>query len=251
MPAPDGSVWVSGMSFLARYVDGAWDSVVEAGYGADEGDPLSFAWLEVDADGRVWTGLDDDDGLVVDGAFVPTEREPAADDVGFVAPEGVGVLATAPDGTIWLGIGDSIAGVEGALLEYDGESYLAHDLGGVRSAVFADDGTGWFIVNATTPDSWMFGREQWADPGLYRRDEDGDWFHLTMADGLPGYRLSDLILAPDGALWISTADGTVTRYQPGTDPEAGVRVDIATRPFSPEEFAPLEYPPATEAPATP
>ncbi len=250
-PAPDGSVWVSGASYLAQYADGVWDPVIEAGYGADEGDPLSFAWLEVDAEGRVWTNLNDEDGRIEDGAFVPTELALTADDVGFVAPEGVGILATAPDGSIWLGIGDSIAGVEGALLEYDGERYLAHDLGGVRAAVFDDDGTGWFIVNATTADSWMFGREQWADPGLYRRDADGDWYHLTTADGLPGYRLSDLILAPDGALWISTADGTVTRYQPGTDPEAGVRVEIATRHFATDEFKRLEYPPPTEAPAYP
>ena len=55
-------------------------------------------------------------------------------------------------------------------------------------------------------------------------------------------------MAPDGALWFATVDGTVTRYQPGTDPGAGVVVDIESRPFTDADVPPPAYPEPTTAP---
>lgn len=244
-PAPDGSIWISGMSYVAQYVDGAWGPIIEAGYGMDEGDPLSFGDLDMDDTGRVWTNLGDRDGIIRDGVFTPLEMpEEAATD--FVAPEGVGVLATDPDGSIWMGIGDSIIDVDGVLIEFDGERFTAYDLGGVRDVVFEADGTGWFLVHQVGTDAWMFGQEQWSEPGLYRL-EDNEWYRITTADGLAGYRLSSMVFAPDGSLWMSTADGTVTRYQPGTDPKSGSAIDIESRPFTDADWPPPAYPPITAA----
>lgn len=246
VPAEDGSVWISGMDYVAQYADGAWGPVIEAGYGMDEGDPLAFQGLEVDDDGLVWTNLADVDGVIQDGAFVPMPIPEEAEDVGFALPEGVGILATAPDGSIWMSIGDSITGVDGALIEYDGERFTAHDLGGVRDVAFEADGTGWFLVHQVGTDAWMFGQEQWSDPGLYRYEDD-EWYRITAADGLAGYRLSGLVHAPDGALWMSTVDGAVTRYQPGTDPQSGSAVAIESRPFPDADWPPPAYPPTTGA----
>ena len=245
-PAPDGSVWILGIDYLVQYVDGAWgpviDPVIEAGQGVDEGDGFQGLW--VDDDGRIWTNLGDQDGVIQDGVFAPLERPEEPDDGGFVAPEGVGILETDPDGSIWMSIGDSIIGADGALIEFDGERFTAYDLGGVRDVAFEADGTGWFLVHEVGPDAWMFGREQWSDPGLYRLEDD-EWYRITTADGLPGYRLSAMVLAPDGSLWMSAVDGTVTRYQPGNDPQSGSAVDIESRPFTDADWP--AYPPTTVA----
>ncbi|MEN8234461.1 MAG: hypothetical protein ABFR89_06005 [Actinomycetota bacterium] len=247
VPAEDGSVWISGMDYVAQYADGAWGPVIEAGYGMDEGDPLAFQGLWIDDDGRVWTNLNDEDGVLKDGAFVPMPVPEVPKDSGFTPPEGVGILATAPNGSIWMSMGDSIAGIDGALIEYDGEQFVSYDLGGVREAVFEADGTGWFLVNEVSEDAWMFGQAQWSDPGLYRF-EDGAWYRITTDDGLAGYRLGGMLHASDGSLWLSTVDGTVTRYQPGTDPKSGSAVSIDNWSLTDADWPPPTiYPPTTNA----
>ena len=143
-----------------------------------------------------------------------------------------------------MGMGDSIIGVEGALVEYDGERMTRYDLGGVEYAVFEADGTGWFVVPEVGSMAWMLGQEQWSDPGLYRLEDD-DWYKITTADGLAGYRVSSMVVAPDGAFWLSDADGAVTRYQPGTDPQSGTPVEIEARPFTDADLPPPAYPPIT------
>lgn len=271
---PDGRVWVSGMSWIGAYRDGSWESIVDAGFGADEGDPLAFEGLIIDHEGRVWTGLADRPGIISGGAFVPADAssvgiagyEPSWGIPWTVEPDGAlwffsagaqgqdlrvhggevtehilagGIIGIAPDGSRWMG-------------EYptalDGETPIAYDLGGVRKMAFGADGTTWFLVHQVSPDGRLLGDQQWSDPGLYRL-RNGEWRRLTTDDGLPGYRLSDMAMAEDGALWISTADGTVTRYQPGTDPRAGTSVEIDLRGLEDFDVAPPDtYPATTEPP---
>jgi len=44
---------------------------------------------------------------------------------------------------------------------------------------------------------------------------------------------------------MSTASGTVTRYQTGTDPRSGITVEIDSRPFTDAYVPPPAYPPTT------
>lgn len=236
--APDGSVWISGADYVAQFSAGAWGPVIEAGFGVDEGDPRSFAGLAVDESGQVWTNLGDQDGIIVDGEFRPVAD--VAEPLESLEAEWVDA-----GGSTWTAIGDSIIGVEGALIQESGDRLVAHDLGGVRDVVFEADGTRWFLVPQVGPDAWMYGREQWSDPGLYRLDGAG-WTRITTEDGLPDYRLSAIELGMDGSLWIAEVDGTIVRYQPGTDPVSGSPVEIGSRPFAQAELP--QAPPPTEAP---
>ncbi len=243
--APDGSTWVLGMSYIAQYTDGVWGPTVEAGH-QDDGGPLFFQGLRVDDTGLVWTNLEDIDGVILDGVFTPRAFSDDPGEEDYTPPNGLGILATAPDGSVWMTMGDSIIGVEGALVEDDGERLTRYALGGVEDAFFETDGTGWFLVPEVGPDAWVYGREQWSDPGLYRL-ENGTWYRITTADGLAGYDLSALAVESDGAFWMSTASGTVTRYQPGTAPQSGIIVEIESRPFADADLPPPAYPPPTTA----
>ncbi len=73
------------------------------------------------------------------------------------------------------------------------------------------------------------------------------WTIWTNGDGIVSECLCDMAMATDGSIWISTADGTVTRYQPGTDPQSGSAVDIESRPFTDADWPPPAYPPITTA----
>lgn len=241
--APDGSTWVLGMSYIAQYTDGVWGPIIDAGH-QDDGGPLFFQGLQVDDAGLVWTNLEDIDGVILDGVFTPRAVSGDPGEEGYTPPQGLGVLATAPNGSVWMTMGDSIIGVEGALVEDDGEQLIRYALGGVEDAIFEPDGTGWFLVPEVGPDAWLYGREQWSDPGLYRL-ENGTWYRITTADGLAGYDLSELVVEEGGTFWMSTASGTVTRYQPGTDPRSGVTVEIDSRPFTDADIPPPAYPPTT------
>jgi hypothetical protein len=245
-PAPDGSVWILGMSYVARYVEGTWDPIVEAGY-QDDGGPLVFQGLWIDDDDRAWTSLADEPGVIRDGVFTPmaTPEEVVVTIPGLADPPG-GLMAIDPAGSYWMSIGDTFSGVAGALIEYHEGKLTYHALGGVRDAVFDESGVGWFLVHQVGDDAWMFGQEQWSEPGLYRLEGD-DWYRITTADGLAGYRFTAMVQAADGALWLSTADGTVTRYQPGSDPQSGTLVHIDSRPFSETDRPPPDggYPPTT------
>lgn len=235
--SPDGSIWVSGIDYLAQFKDGAWSPLIEAGFGMDEGDPLGFQSLAIDETGRVWTGLGDQEGVIEEGVFQPF------DETTMPAPD-FSDDSTDPMGVTWGTIGDSIDGVDGALIQSEGDLMTAHELGGVRDMAFEADGTRWFLVHEVGPDAWMFGQEQWSAPGLYRL-ENGEWTRITTEDGLPEYRFSEMELASDGSLWIATAVGTITHYQPGTNPTSGNLVDIPNRPFTETEWP--TYPPPTHA----
>ena len=193
--SPDGSIWVSGMSYIAQYRDGVWGPIIESGYGVDAGDPVFFEGLWVDEDGIVWTGLMDETGVIEDGRFILRAEPEPLDEQGYTPPEGLSIAATSPDGSVWMTMGDSIIGVEGALVEYDGESLTRYSLGGVGFATFESDGTGWFLVPEVGQDGWLSGKEQWSEPGLYRLDGD-IWYRITTEDGLGGYRIKSMLVAP-------------------------------------------------------
>lgn len=245
--APDSSVWFSGMSYIARYLDGEWGPVVETlPYTAEEG-PAWFEGVWIGPDGEVWTAYRDETGIIHDGSFMPRAEPDTVPTEGYEAPENTTIMATAPDGTVWMAMGDSLLGIEGALISYDGEQYVRHALGGVETAAFSSDGTGWFLVPEVGPDAFMYGRVQWSPPGLYRLS-DGEWYRITTEDGLAGYRVTNMIQGPSGDLWLVDAGGLVTRYEPGSAPQAGSRVEVEWQVMSDDDWPSATYPPPTEAP---
>jgi ligand-binding sensor domain-containing protein len=50
--------------------------------------------------------------------------------------------------------------------------------------------------------------------GVYKWETNGNRINYTMLDGLPSNRITDLLVAQDGSVWVSTEDAGVARYQP-------------------------------------
>ncbi len=100
-------------------------------------------------------------------------------------PNPITAMAAGPDGALFLALGD------GTLLEFDGAvwSVLPAPVDAADMAVAAD-GT-----------LWVAG---WDEVSAY----DGDtWTRFTTADGLPSEGIASVAVAPNGDVWIGTADG--------------------------------------------
>jgi ligand-binding sensor domain-containing protein len=50
--------------------------------------------------------------------------------------------------------------------------------------------------------------------GVYKWEPNGNRINYTLLDGLPSNRITDILVAKDGSVWISTEDAGVARYQP-------------------------------------
>jgi ligand-binding sensor domain-containing protein len=125
--AQDGTVWVSGWeggedSYYVAYYDGSeWTKVLDR----------LLASLTVMPDGSVW-GLDGERGLV---RFDGESWEPVA---GADDSSAYGLLAVAPDGTLWLSGPAGLAHLDsGAWTSY------SQQIEGVRSMAVAPDGSIW------------------------------------------------------------------------------------------------------------
>ncbi len=258
---PDGAVWVSS-DFAGRYAGGEWTVVVDA-RSVDELGP--FIDVAMSGDGTVWTIEGDHMGMLEDGELVLVDEHfQPTDDVRFggmldlvIGPGGKlhvtgstgdgvyrlyrgdatsvevfdvpssGILAVSPDGSVWFDQG--WFDTEARLIRWDGAGFTTYPLG-VSHAVFAGDGTGWFVGSGA----------------IYRLQEER-WTRFTVDEELAGHEFAGIALGADGSVWLAVADYGVTRFHPGSDPDAGSPVDIAGTPY-PESSWPSP-PPTTEAPA--
>jgi len=181
---PDDVKWIATDSGLMRH-DPAADAWITF-TGADS-PMLEEIWSYlVSSDGTVWVG--GEEGIVrYDGS---TWSTPAASGS---APRLVDDLAEAPDGSLWIAA--------------DGD--LVHLAGG-RWSSFAWPTEGWLETVAVGPDGRV-----WAGyEGLGRYDPtSGVWQIFTPADGLVHMNVQDILVTPEGVVWVGT-EGGVSRFVP-------------------------------------
>ena len=181
---PDDVKWLVTDSGLMRHDPAAdeWITFTRA-----DSPILEEIWSYlVSSDGTVWAG--GEEGLVHwDGS---TWSTPAASGS---APRFVDDLAEAPDGSLWIAA--------------DGD--LVHLAGG-RWLSFTWPTEGWLEKVAVGPDGSV-----WAGyEGLGRYDPNsGDWQILTTADGLVNTIVQDILVTPEGVVWVGTQGG-VSRFVP-------------------------------------
>ena len=198
--APDGAIWVATRGGVVRWDPGASVPVV---YGEQDGLPAATVdQIIVAADGTVWaTGRA---WLAhYDGTWQPVETH---SDMWFHA------MAADTMGGVW------VIGVW--VTEEDALDLLLHiDRNGTEQISLPDRLRDWNGYDAIAVDAsgrvWMVSGD--GDNGVVVYDG-SSWREYTTADGLPGHVLSDVDVAPDGTVWISTRTEDHGELDPGEDP---------------------------------
>ena len=198
--APDGAIWVATRGGVVRWDPGASVPVV---YGEQDGLPAATVdQIIVAADGTVWaTGR----GWLAyyDGTWQPVEGH---SDMSF------DTMAADTIGGVW------VIGVQ--VTEEDALDLLLHvDRNGTEQISLPDRLHDWNRYDAVAVDAsgqlWMVSGD--GDHGVVVYDG-SSWREFTTADGLPGHVLSDVDVAPDGTVWISTRAEDHGVPDPGEDP---------------------------------
>ena len=220
----DGNAWGIEGDFTVKLEEGSFLPVSERFEALPtheidmENLPIGGASMVVGPDGTLWVSGSPGNRLYgYDGSNLQVHEAP-----GTFRPQ---VLAIAPDGSVWLAADFDTSFSDGRLLRFDGATWTTFPLGGVIDAAFEPDGTGWFVVDEIRGEdlSW---RIQNSGPGAYRFDGE-TWTRLTTDDGLAGHDLTSVVIGSNGSsVWFGTYSHGVTRYQPGTDPEAGTPLEL-------------------------
>ena len=210
--ALDGTVWVAATGGISRLADGAWTTYTMAdGLPEDDLGRIAVESLAAaGADGSVWVGTRNDgicrwNGDQADTSHgeawtTYTEEDGLADNL-------VSAVAVAPDGTVWAGTHSYVNRLahptDTTWVTYTETHGLASR--GIRSLVVGPDNTAW-----VTYDGWTYGLSRWN--GTRASTGDGiEWTTYTMEDGLPSNAVTSIAVASDGALWVGTEAGTVSR----------------------------------------
>ncbi len=157
--------------------------------------------IKIDPDGRTWMS-DHGSGLARYANGTIQARYTITD--GLPSPY-VNAIATAPDGSIWIGTSDGIARFDPSADSDGGHSWttypFAEELGdpSVQDVAVASDGTIW--VGSSKP-------------GLLHWDGQR-WEHITDPENRIGDHTLDIEIAPDGTLWCATSAG-LALYKDGT-----------------------------------
>lgn len=144
---PDGTVWTAfGERDLAHFDGSEWQTF-EVPLSADQGVAVPFtAFLDVAADGTVWAGTHELQGVF---AFDGANWTHCTSADGLPAPLS-GTVAAAPDGTVWVG-SVSLDGSPGAgAAWFDGSTWTVYTtadglLDDVPDVVVGADGTVWAV----------------------------------------------------------------------------------------------------------
>ncbi len=189
--APDGAIWVATWGGVVRWDTGASVPVV---YGEEDGLPAAGVYqIFVTADGTVWAF---GDGWVAyyDGTWQGVE---AHTEMWFDA------IAADTMGGVWV-------------IEIDDNRLLHIDRNGTEQISLPER---WDSFSDIAVDDagrvWMVSGD--GDDGVVVYDG-SSWREYTTADGLPGHVLSDVDVAPDGTVWISTEAVDHGVPDPGEDP---------------------------------
>jgi ligand-binding sensor domain-containing protein len=162
-------------------------------------------------DGTVWVGTDNDGVARFDGGDWTTYTE---DD--GLASNSINALAVAPDGTVWAGthsgvsrfagrLGSSRTHQDKAWITYTSEHGLAPT--GIASIVAAPDNSVWVSYYG-----WTYGISRFDGESPSTNLQRDAWTTYTEDDGLPSNEVTAIAVAPDGALWVGTAAGTISRF---------------------------------------
>lgn len=245
---PDGVVWASGSTWLARFED-TWTTL--AGPDALAGlDVVDFGGMAVDAAGRLWVAADTSEGaklLRVDGGVtvvdVPESIVPLGSSFAYV-------MSVTPAGEVWATLG------QGGIAVFDGLAWTVHAQGaaglpqtpwqtavGRDGSVWAElggdgcsltvtndvscavppagvarfDGTRWSVYTThdglAADDAWVYSGLDgtvWAvhRGGSASRWEGTRWVAFENAGVV---ERSGATVAPDGALW-SWSSGGIVRF---------------------------------------
>jgi sugar lactone lactonase YvrE len=189
--APDGAIWAATRSGVVRWDTGASIPVV---YGEEDGLPAAAVdQIVVAADGTVWAF---GDGWVAyyDGTWQLVETH---SDMWFDA------LAADTTGGVWV-------------IGIDDNRFLHINRDGTEQISIPES---WDSFDAIAVDDadrlWMVSGD--GDDGVVVYNG-SSWREYTTADGLPGHVLSDVDVAPDGTVWISTEAVDHGVPDPGEDP---------------------------------
>ena len=214
----DGSVWVGGDGWMARF-DGALTTFPVP-------NDYPFYPVAVGPDGTVWAAFgtgelghfDGSEWQILDpSSFAESQGEWASD------------LAVAPDGTVWVGLLDESMGSESSsvsrgVTSFDGTTWTFYSTAdglpprvGNRIAV-APDGTVW--VGST---GWVGSDGSSVSGGGAASFDGAVWTGYTIADGLPSNDV-DVMVGADGSVWainvygdgVSRFDGTTWIPRPDT-----------------------------------
>ena len=189
--APDGAIWVATLGGVVRWDAGASVPVI---YGEQDGLPAAGVdQIVVATDGTVWaTGH----GWLAyyDGTWQPVETH---SDMWFDA------MAADTIGGVWV-------------IGIDDNRFLHIDRNGTEQVSLPET---WDSFSDIAVDDaghlWMVSRD--GDDGVVVYDG-SSWREFTTADGLPGHVMSDVEVAPDGTVWISTRAVDHGVPDPGEDP---------------------------------
>jgi len=189
---PDGAVWTAvGESDLARFDGSEWQTF-EVPLSLEQGIAASPGFFDVAADGTVWGGTNNFQGVFAfDGAN--WTRYTSVD--GLPGPLS-GTVAAAPDGTVWVG-SVSLNGSPGAgAARFDGSTWTVYTtadglLDDVPDVAVGADGTVWAIHQN----------------GVSRFDGD-TW---TAFPGVAGFGMFAAVDA-SGTLWMPARDGGVIGF---------------------------------------
>ena len=188
LAATDGSVWVGAVDGLTRLKDGR-ATVFRKGSGLPDA-PRS---LHEDHGGRIWVSTRRGLAYFTDGRFVLLDG---------VAGGEVHCIAEDAAGSFWLSEEHSLLHVrDGHLVAKIPWPDLGHRLSGGALLAGREPGSMWVAF-------WAEGEVSYLVNGRVRAS-------YTAADGLGKGAVADLRLASDGALWVSTGAGGVSRLQDG------------------------------------
>lgn len=188
--APDGALWAGVGCSVLRFDDTTWETVAHC-----EDLPLgNISDIDFAQDGAAWVAngfglarFDGESWLVYDRL--------------------ANSLVAAPDGAVWV---NGWEGTQGSdyVARFDGQDWMAY-----RSA---DAFPGRFVAGVVTPDGLVWGIVP--ERGLASFDggswtQGSSWAVYTPPEGISLDGSLSLTVAPDGALWMRTAEGAA-RFDP-------------------------------------
>lgn len=190
--APDGALWFGSFCCGAVRFDGnTWTA-----YGTDNGLASSdIRSLAVGPDGSLWFGTDDAGVTRFDGAaWGAYTADYSADN--SLWGNYVGAIFTLPDNSMLFSTSDGSAA---KLDRFDGRRWSEYP------TQFSDPRAYTESLAVDRSGSLWFGTELF---GVYRQSG-STWTHFSTVDmgGLPSNQVSSLVTTPDGAVWVTTAEG--------------------------------------------
>ncbi len=241
--APEGDLWVYVNDFVVYHFDGKnWQR-----YGLPEEKVKTgrLSVMAVAGDGTVWAGIDDPG--FEEGLLYRLDREQGPDFVDTQAEVGtlsLRALATAPDGSLWVGTGEGVLHyADGKWVTYTTADGLLSD--GVLSLAVSPEGVLWvgsldgiscfdgkvwqtytfpnydkpfpvvahYLSVAADGTVWAY-----VFPSGVMRFDGQSWETYLSTSRLGFESIEDMVVLPDGAIWLSTTAGLL-RYWPVEGPE--------------------------------